>query len=76
MSDIRIDDDGFLVGDGEQQREERKRIITSGSPMERLNLRIDLENRVKTLQREYSMSANENLLDAIENLQNDINRLI
>ena len=59
-----------------QQREERKRIITSGSPMERLNLRIDLENRVKTLQREYSMSANENLLDAIENLQNDINRLI
>ena len=59
-----------------QQREERKRIITSGSPMERLNLRIDLENRVKTLQREYSLSANENLLDAIENLQNDINRLI
>ena len=44
--------------------------------MERLNLRIDLENRVKTLQREYSLSANENLLDAIENLQNDINRLI
>lgn len=60
----------------QRQREERKRIMTSGSPMERMNLRIDLENRVKNLQREYSVSANDYLLDAIENLQNDINRLI
>lgn len=59
----------------QRQREERKRIITSGSPMERLNLRLDLENRVKNLQREYSISANDSLLDAIENLQNDIGRL-
>lgn len=59
----------------QRQREERKRIITSGSPMERLNLRLDLENRVKNLQREYSISANDSLLDAIENLQNDISRL-
>jgi hypothetical protein len=44
--------------------------------MEKLNLRRDLENRVKTLQREYGQTRNENLLDAMENLQNDINGLI
>jgi hypothetical protein len=62
--------------DAQKQRAERKRIITNGSPMEKLNLRRDLENRVKNLQREYAQTNNENLLDAMENLQNDINRLI
>jgi len=62
--------------DAQKQRAERKRIIANGSPMEKLNLRRDLENRVKTLQREYGQTSNENLLDAMENLQNDINRLI
>jgi len=62
--------------DAQKQRAERKRIIASGSPMEKLNLRRDLENRVKALQREYGQTSNENLLDAMENLQNDINRLI
>lgn len=62
--------------DAQKQRAERKRIIMNGSPMEKLNLRRDLENRVKNLQREYGQTRNENLLDAMENLQNDINRLI
>jgi hypothetical protein len=62
--------------DAQKQRAERKRIIANGSPMEKLNLRRDLENRVKTLQREYGQTSNENLLDAMENLQNDINGLI
>lgn len=60
----------------QKQRAERKRIIEQGSPMEKMNLRRDLENRVKELTKDYAKSAKDSFLDSIENLQNDINKLV
>lgn len=60
----------------QKQREERKRIMTSGSPMERAKLRLDLENKLKATQEFYAQTGLEGFLNAIQDLQNDINSLV
>jgi hypothetical protein len=57
------------------RREERKRIIESGTALEKAQLRQLLTNELVLAQEQYSRTQNELYLDAMETIQNNINRL-
>lgn len=59
----------------ETRKAERKRIIESGTALEKAQLRQILTNELGLAQEQYSRTQNELYLDAMETIQNNINRL-